>query len=242
MYVTLTIINYPRLLGIAGFFSMLFFRFFLAGNKEIVFYKLMGTGLNGSFDLRPDTRQWVIMSFSKDNNLAGIKEDSNLQVRKIYGRAISAWVRFFQCETAIFRLQIISGHGSWDKRVLSETKGQGLAVNEPLAVFTRATIRLSRLRAFWKEAPKTNQTSARADGLLFSLGTGEWPAIRQATFSIWRSADHMKAFAYQAPEHLDVIRKTREERWYAEEMFLRMRLVSASGSVKGKEISSSFIV
>ncbi|WP_336514685.1 spheroidene monooxygenase [Pollutibacter soli] len=236
MYVHFTIINYPRLSGIAGFFSMMFFRFFLSGRNDFVFYKLMGTGLNGSFDLRPDTRQWVIMSFSKTDVLYGIDKDSNTLIRKLYGKAISGWIKFFRCETAIFHLKIFSGHGSWDGKVLPAEKSDDVNNTELLAVFTRATIRLNKLRAFWKEVPKTNQKSREAEGLLFSIGTGEAPAIRQATFSIWRSLNHMKCYAYQTKEHLDVIRKTREEGWYSEEMFLRMKLISAYGSVKGKDM------
>lgn len=236
MYVTLTIINYPRLLGIAGFFSMLFFRFFLAGKKKIIFYKLMGTGLNGSFDLRPDTRQWVIMSFSQTMCSSGTECNTNTQIKNQYGKAIARWLRFFRCETAIFQMNIISGHGKWDGKSFTPIAGQLIPEQEPIAIFTRATIRLNKLQSFWKAVPKTNKRTKEADGLLFSLGAGEIPAIRQSTFSIWASAADMKAFAYNTPEHVDVIQRTRKECWYAEEMFLRMKLISACGSVKGKDV------
>jgi len=41
------------------------------------------------------------------------------------------------------------------------------------------------------------------------------------TFSVWDNLEHMKAFAYENPSHAAIVKKTREIKWYKEEMFSR---------------------
>ena len=43
----------------------------------------------------------------------------------------------------------------------------------------------------------------------------------------------MKNFAYQMKEHTEVIRKTRKENWYSEDMFVRFKPLKISGTIKG---------
>ncbi len=64
---------------------------------------------------------------------------------------------------------------------------------------------------------------ASAPGFQTSFGIGEVPWIKQATFSIWSSKADMKAFAYQMHEHATVIAKTRKEKWYSEDLFMRFK-------------------
>ena len=72
-----------------------------------------------------------------------------------------------------------------------------------------------------------------AKGLITSIGIGEMPYIKQATFSIWQSKDDMKNFAYQMKEHAEVIRKTRKENWYSEDMFVRFKPLKITGTIRG---------
>ena len=58
-------------------------------------------------------------------------------------------------------------------------------------------------------------------GLSFSKGFGEWPIFILATFSVWDSLEHMKAYAYENPSHAAMVKKTRELNWYKEELFSR---------------------
>ncbi len=239
MYVTFTILNYPKYFFFAGFFSMVFFRIALISRGKKTFTKLMGTGRNGSFDLFPDFCQWTIMQFSDALPPISLSGDIDRDtITHLHGNFIASWIKLFKCETGLFVLKITQGHGNWDKSPLLSDIPESAEVYQPVAVLTRATIRLSKLPAFWKQVPYVNKKIANATGLLFSIGTGEVPLIKQATFSIWQSIQAMKDYAYNDPDHLQAIQKTRKEKWYREELFLRMIIISAKGSIKGRSVSN----
>jgi hypothetical protein len=130
-------------------------------------------------------------------------------------------------------LELIEGHGSWDGKKLTPDTKNNAKTTGPIAVLTRATIKLGKLRNFWQNVAPVSDQMKHAGGLIMSIGIGEIPLIRQATFSIWDSMDHMKAFAYSMHEHREVIKKTRKDKWYSEEMFLRFKPITTMGSLKG---------
>jgi hypothetical protein len=103
-----------------------------------------------------------------------------------------------------------------------------------VAVLTRASIRPSKAIEFWKNVPPVQSQMKKANGLLFSVGVGEMPVLRQATFSVWESEAAMKEFAYSMQEHKEVIRQTRNRNWYSEEMFTRFRPLSWAGTLNGR--------
>jgi hypothetical protein len=183
----------------------------------------MGCGKNGSFDIQPDLRQWALMIFfeADESEANSLNEYAN----QYPGRFISGWWRFLGVNTRSFLLEPFAGHGSWDGQTFVRS-GQHLTVPEgKVAILTRATIRLTKLRDFWRAVPATSFDLGNQEGLEYSVGIGEVPFIRQATFSIWSSLDAMKTYAYKQSAHKEVIRKTRDEKWYAEEMFLRFRVL-----------------
>jgi hypothetical protein len=143
----------------------------------------------------------------------------------LLGKFILGWLKLFKASVRYFHLEPYAGHGSWDKQTfISQRKPSEEPIGR-IAVLTRATIRLSRLIAFWKAVPSTSFQLDQHPGFVFSIGVGEVPLTKQATFSIWESEAHMKSYAYKMRAHQDVIKRTRDERWYSEEMFLRFRLL-----------------
>ena len=62
LHCILTIVRYPKYSGFAGLLSMALFRLPLLFNKDITFWKLLGCGKNGTFDIHPDWRQYAVLA------------------------------------------------------------------------------------------------------------------------------------------------------------------------------------
>lgn len=235
MTTSLTIIRYPKRFVFFAFLAMVVFRFPLWFNKRSLFWKLMGSGKNGRFDKKPDLRQWAIFSVSsirfKEVQLKHYRGELLLQ--KLYGKFISRWLSMFNCETVTYLLESVEGHGLWDGKKIFEGLPQKSDYEGQVAVLTRATIRLGKLRQFWKYVDGVGNKMAQADGYITSYGIGEVPWIKQATFSVWKNKEAMKSFAYHTKEHQEVIQKTRKDNWYSEDMFVRFKITGCIGSLKG---------
>jgi len=217
-------------MGWAGFLSMALFRIPLFFYKQISFWKLLGCGKNGSFDIRPDWHQWSILTVT--NELPVMYKGSNAEnnYKLLYGHFIQAWWKLFSCKTYTFILEPIEGHGMWDGKEVFGKLHKETDYTGKIAVLTRATIRLRRLKNFWKHIDITTNEMRNADGFITSIGIGEIPWKKQATFSVWESKEKMKQFAYKMYGHTEVIRKTREEKWYSEEMFVRFTIIDSFGA------------
>jgi hypothetical protein len=235
MTATLTIIRYRKRFIPFAFLAMVLFRFPLWFNKRCGFWKLMGSGKNGTFDKTPDLQQWAILTVSnlkfKEVQLKHFGEQILLQ--KLYGNFIRNWIDFFNCETVTYLLEPIEGHGLWDrKKVFGELPPKSDYEGQ-IAVLTRATIRISKLKQFWKNVDDVASKMAGSEGFINSYGIGEIPWVKQATFSVWQNKAAMKNFAYQMKEHQEVIQKTRKENWYSEDMFVRFKITGCTGTVNG---------
>jgi heme-degrading monooxygenase HmoA len=122
-------------------------------------------------------------------------------------------------------LNPIEGHGTWDGKKCFGNLPKQTDYAGKIAVLTRATIRLSRLTNFWQHVNPVAEKMATSEGFIKSVGIGEIPWIKQATFSIWESKEQMKNFAYKMKEHAVVVKKTHQEKWYSEEMFVRFEIL-----------------
>jgi len=225
MLVSLTIIRYKKRYIPFAFLAMAVHRIPLLLTKKCSFWKLLGSGRNGTFDLMPDFCQWGLLAAWDDRQAF----ESFLS-----GSLIVKWWRSFGAEYYTILCKPVSSNGKWDGRE-PFTNDDGTVLNGPVAVLTRATIRPTRLKNFWKNVDSVAGLMSSSDGYITSFGIGEAPVYLQATFSLWEDLDSVKKFAYRSREHAAVIQKTREENWYSEELFARFKPIATFGTLKGND-------
>jgi hypothetical protein len=226
----LTIVRYPKWAVPFAVCSMAFFRLPLWLNRQVRFWKLMGSGRNGTFDKRPDWQQWAILQVQQSEKQWD--GEGPIPLNKLHGRFIKVYWRLFCCHTITYLLQPIEGHGLWSgEQPFGELPRKSDYEGE-IAVLTRATIRRKQLNRFWSHVDVVAKQMAGADGFITSYGIGEVPYIRQATFSIWKSKEAMRQFAYKLPQHAEVVKKTYAEKWYSEELFVRFKVLQTIGSLQ----------
>ncbi|WP_461452230.1 DUF3291 domain-containing protein [Mucilaginibacter sp.] len=225
MIVSLTIVRYPKYFVPFALLAMAIHRLPLMFTKECSFWKLLGTGRNGAFDLNPDWQQWGLLA---------VWDDQEAFHRFFRSSFINRWWNIFAIERWTILCDPLESHGKWDGK---EPFGRPSIRNfaGPVAILTRATIRLDKLKGFWSNVDRVAGIMNKAPGFITSLGIGEAPVYRQATFSIWESLDQVKNFAYASKEHAEVIRKTRADNWYSEELFARFKILDSFGTINEKD-------
>jgi hypothetical protein len=222
MFVTFTVARYSNIKAFMGFLSMVYFRVILIFLKnKPSFSKLMGSGKNGTFDIEPDLHQWAYLFVweSRDAFL-------NFQQNSL----IFNYIHKFSDQNFTFYLEPIQSHGLWDNTSPFGHKfAENLRENEKVVVLTRASIKVNKAADFWRNVPDIATGFSQNEGFIYSVGVGEAPLFKQATLSVWENETSMKAFAYKHKKHADVIKKTRTQQWYSEELFARFRLLGGSG-------------
>ena len=93
-----------------------------------------------------------------------------------------------------------------------------------IGVITRGKIKLSKQMDFWLNVSSASDAIKNADGVEFYKGIGELPLLSQATFSVWKNHKSISDFAYKNQAHSEIIKKTRERKWYSEDLFARFEI------------------
>lgn len=202
--------------------QMAFARPALRRTPGLRFWKLLGMG--DGFSLRPDLGSYGLLAVWASPEDADEFFARSPLMRRFRSHADETWT---------IHMDAIQSRGAWSG--VNPFQPSASPDAGPLCVLTRATIRWQRLAAFWARVPDTNRSLVDAPGLVLSVGIGEAPIVRQATFSLWRSEADMRAFAYRAPVHAEVIRRTRSERWYAEDLFARFKPLASEGAWHGSD-------
>ena len=194
------------------------------------FFKLMGSGAANGFGVWPNLDRYGFMAVWDDAAAAAVFFERHPLWAGYQRRSAEQWT---------VQLAPIKAQGLWDGQTpfTAELAPAALPATAaaPMAVLTRASIRWRKAPRFWQFVEPTSASLAQAVGVRAAIGLGELPLIRQATFSVWESAQAMQEYAYKDVKHREVIQLTRRENWYGEEMFARFRVLGSVGTLDGRD-------
>jgi spheroidene monooxygenase len=186
------------------------------------FARVLGSGHDGGFGLRPDFARQGLMAFFDDAASANAFVDRDPQVDARRARAD---------ETLIAVLRPTATRGCWGGQALAV--GATAAADRPIASLTRASIRVRHAATFWRHSPPAEASLRAADGCRLAVGLGEAPVLRQATFSVWNSAGAMEAWA-RSGAHRHAAAGAWREHWFHEWMFVRFAIDRLEGRWRGQ--------
>ena len=191
------------------------------------FFKLLGSGASNGFGLWPNLDRYGLMAVWE-----------NVDAAAAFFERHSLWTGYEQRSAELWTVQLapLKSQGLWDGKMPFDYVPDNMPGDEaPVAVLTRASISWLKTRRFWQFVEPTSAALAQAAGVRAAIGLGELPVVRQATFSVWESAQAMQQYAYRDARHREVIILTRREKWYSEEMFARFRVLSSTGTLDGMD-------
>lgn len=199
----------------------------LAASPGLAFVRQLGTGRGAALGLGADLGRWALVAVWDD--------DAALDTFLATSAFAERWHTHAE-ETFHVRLAPLASHGTWGGAdpFAGSPPPPDDAGDGPVAVLTRATIPVRHWRAFHRSVPLVESwLHGRGDDLLAAVGMGEAPVGTLATFSLWRSAAAVRAFAYGEGAHAEVVRVTRHHGWFARELFARFRPYDPVGTWDG---------
>lgn len=198
----------------------------LRGTEGLRLVKVLGSGHDGGFGLRPSgSRQGLLCLFDTRSaadaflHASPLIEEYRQNAREFFCARLRAW----------------SCRGTWSGvtvPVVADPPAPDAA--QPLAALTRASIRPRSASAFWKMAPAAQDALERAPGCRLAVGLGEAPLLRQATFTLWDSPASMNAYAREGA-HQAAILAAHQQDFFSESMFVRFVPSHIEGRWKGRD-------
>lgn len=223
--VSFTLARYPKCASLSALSHLGLDRLPLALTPGLRFWRLLGVGKGRVFDPHADLQRYAMFTVWDSYTALKQFEEQSGVMHRIQQRADEAWT---------VHMRPVKWHGKWGGR----DPFAGMIPVEPpelgpWVVLTRATLRPTKIRSFLNAVPAVAEHLLQQSDLINSVGVGEAPLLYQATVSLWRTLPSFTTFAYGSATHIDVIRRTRQERWYREELFARFRPLASKGTWDG---------
>jgi heme-degrading monooxygenase HmoA len=187
------------------------------------FWRLLGTGSGSDTGPGADLRRTALFAIW----------DDEASLEAFHVRMASRWTQAH--EAWHVRLRGAGGHGAWRGVPVLDELAPARDGGGPVAVITRADVRPGAWRSFGRAGAPVSAELQGAPGLLAVVGIGEAPLGRLGTFSLWHDLAAARAYATGSARHREVVRRTRTERWYGEELFARFEPYASSGSWDGRD-------
>jgi hypothetical protein len=190
------------------------------------FVKLLGTGSGRTFTPRDaDPHHWGVLACWGDPDGPDRYEST---------RSHESWSGSAYEQGRIL-LRPLASRGTWAGRA---PFGDPVAHrwDGPVAAITRARIKPAQWRTFWSAVPPVSHDLREVDGLDLAIGIGEAPVGLQGTLSMWSSNSALTDFAHRRSPHVEVMRRTHDVAWYAEELFARFAVVDSRGTYRGEPL------
>jgi hypothetical protein len=135
------------------------------------------------------------------------------------------------------RLQPVRCFGSWSALPGLPTREVPVEDDEPVVALTLGRLRILRARPFLSSAAPAERDAIADPAVVASIGFAR-PALPRlvSTFSIWRSAAAMRAYAFDsAGSHQAAVRADRARPFHHESAFVRFRPYASEGSWDGRD-------
>lgn len=223
--VTFVLARYPRHRSLSVLAHLALDRWLLRKKPELRFYRLLGVGQGNVFNPHADLQRSALFTVWNSATAWYDFEANSPLMSSMRARAEEIWT---------VQMQPIRWHGNWGGRDPFETLNPGVSTDTgPWIILTRATIYPTKLLRFLSSVPAVAEHLIQQPEYIKAVGVGEAPLLYQATLSLWHSLPAVKTFAYGQSVHSEVIRRTRSERWYREELFARLRPLASYGTWDG---------
>lgn len=210
----------------------------------LVFQKVLGSGEEGGFGLKPGLDHQGLFTAFNSTDAAHQFLNNAPQVKAYQDRSDE----FFAAV-----LQPVSSRGQWSgfsleplaqmdissntKQIVPSSQAVGSApqrvFEQTVASLTRASIRPLKARRFWAQSPDAEDDLRQTRGCLLAVGLGEAPLLRQATFSLWENQAAMDAYA-RSGAHQRAIQAAYGQKFFSESMFVRFHPLRLEGQWRGE--------
>ncbi|MFT3711953.1 MAG: hypothetical protein QM817_30295 [Archangium sp.] len=211
----------------AGIRNLMFGRWPLSRVPGVRFRKVLGSGHEGGFGLKPSVSHQGLFAVFDDDAAADAWLESSEQLA-LYRARGNSWLTM--------KLRAYASRGAWDS-----VEPVALSVPAPsggvIASLTRGSIKPSRATEFWEHAPKAQEAIARSEACLLSIGLGEAPVFRQCTFTLWRSEAELVGWARDSAHHA-AAQAALQGGHFSESLFTRLVPYAARGNWKGLDAAS----